>query len=164
MFTGTAPENCWIACAYPSDEARFLKQNESEVETRQQRGSAPTEESDLNGPVGTRVFPTFLLFIQAHAWKILSISALVLVPCWWHRTIVAADLGSHLYNIWLARLIRQGQLPGLWLASRWNNVLFDHLVLFLARFFSVPVAGKIIVSFSVLIFFWGAFAFISAAA
>ena len=100
--------------------------------------------------------PVFAQFVRVQALEFVSISALLLVPCWWHRTIVAADLGSHLYNVWLAQLIRQGQLPGLWLASRWNNVLFDYLVLFAARFFSVAVAGKIIVSVSVLIFFWGA--------
>jgi len=141
-----------------------LKQNESEVKTIPQQRTARTEESDSKGLIDTGVFSAFLQFTQAHFWKVLAISTLVLVPCFWHRTIVAGDLGSHLYNVWLAQLIRRGQLPGLWLASRWNNVLFDYLVLFWARFFSLAAAEKISVSISVLIFFWGAFAFVSAAA
>ncbi len=54
-------------------------------------------------------------------------------------------------------------LPGLWLAPRWNNVLFDYLLLGLGRFVSLHVAEKIAVSLAVLIFFWGAFAFVCAA-
>ena len=163
MFTGTAAENCQIAISYVPDEARFLKQNESEVEPRPPSYSS-AEQPILKDQSDASLLPVFAQFVRVHALKVVSISALLLVPCWWHRTIVAADLGSHLYNVWLAQLIRQGQLPGLWLASRWNNVLFDYLVLFCARFFSVAVAGKIVVSVSVLIFFWGAFAFAAAAA
>jgi hypothetical protein len=140
-----------------------LKQNESEVEPTPQSHSSATP-SILRDQPDVSLLPVFAKFIRVQALRIFSISVLLLVPCWWHRTIVAGDLGSHLYNVWLAQLIRQGQLPGLWLASRWNNVLFDYLVLFLARFFSVAFAGKIVVSLSVLIFFWGAFAFGAAAA
>ena len=140
-----------------------MKQSESDVEPIS-HGYSSAEQPGLIHPAHPSLSAVFAKFIRVQALKVFSISVLLLVPCFWHRTIVAADLGSHLYNIWLAQLIRQGQLPGLWLASRWNNVLFDYLVLFLARFFSVPVAGKIVVSLSVLIFFWGVFAFISAAA
>ncbi len=74
-------------------------------------------------------------------------------------------MGSHLYNVWLAQLIRAGQAPGLWLATRrWNNVLFDYLLLFFGRFVSLASAEKIVVSISVLVFFWGAFALVAAAA
>jgi hypothetical protein len=102
-------------------------------------------------------------FVRQHIWRVLLISAAVLAPVFWHRTIAAGDLGSHLYNAWLAQLIRHGYAPGLWLAPRWNNVLFDFLLDGLGRFVSFHVAEKIAVSLAVLIFFWGAFTFVCAA-
>ena len=102
-------------------------------------------------------------FVRQHALRLLLISAAVLAPVFWHRNIAAGDLGSHLYNAWLAQLIHHGQAPGLWLAPRWNNVLFDFLLYGLGRFVSLHTAEKIAVSLAVLIFFWGAFAFVCAA-
>ena len=77
---------------------------------------------------------------------------------------MAGDLGSHLYNVWLAQLVRAGQAPGLWLASRWNNVLFDYLLLFFGRLVSLAAAERIVVSISVMVFFGGTFALVAAAA
>lgn len=102
-------------------------------------------------------------FVRQHALRILAISAAVLAPVFWHRNIAAGDLGSHVYNAWLAQLIRHGQAPGLWLAPRWNNVLFDFVLDGLGRLVSLHVAEKIAVALAVLIFFWGAFAFVCAA-
>jgi len=93
----------------------------------------------------------------------LAISAAVLAPIFWHRNIAAGDLGSHVYNAWLAQLVRHGYAPGLWLAPRWNNVLFDLLLDGLGRFVSLHAAEKIAVSLAVLIFFWGVFALVCAA-
>lgn len=101
--------------------------------------------------------------MRRNYFKILAISALVLVPCFWHRRIAAGDLASHMYNAWLAQLIERGQVTGLWLDSRWNNVLFDLLVSGLGKFSSLQVTEKIAVSVCVLIFFWGTFALVSAA-
>jgi hypothetical protein len=103
-------------------------------------------------------------FVRKHALRTLAISAAVLAPVFWHRNIAAGDLGSHLYNAWLAQLIRQGYAPGLWLAPRWNNVLFDYLLAGLGRFVSLYAAEKIAVSLAILLFFWGAFALVCAAA
>jgi hypothetical protein len=103
-------------------------------------------------------------FVQDYFWRLILISAGVLVPCFWHRRIVAADLGSHLYNAWLVHLIRRGQVPGLWLTHRWNNVLFDYLLEFLSRFFPWPATERIAVSICVGMFFWGMFALAAAAA
>ncbi|MGA8556767.1 MAG: hypothetical protein WB630_20330 [Candidatus Acidiferrales bacterium] len=103
-------------------------------------------------------------FVRENLGKSLAVSVLVLLPCFWHRTIVAGDLGSHLYNAWLAQLIEHEQAPGLWLAHRWNNVLFDLLLDGLGRFFSWNVTEKIALSLSVLIFFWGTVALVTAAA
>ncbi len=101
--------------------------------------------------------------MRDHALKLLAISAILLVPCFWHREIVASDLGSHLYNAWLAQLIRHGQAPGLWIARQRTNVLFDLLLSGFGAVFGLHAAEKIAVSLAVLIFSWGVFALVSAA-
>ncbi len=94
----------------------------------------------------------------------MCVSAIVLGPCFWHRHIAAADLGSHLYNAWLVELIRRGHAPGLWIAHQWTNVLFDYLLSGLGAVFGWGAAEKLAVSLAVLVFFWGMFALVSAAA
>src|ERR1700723_1597553 len=142
-------------------EARFLKQSEDETILH---GNSIEEPGHIEGQTGPGVFSLGAAFARRYARQLLGISALVLAPCFWHRTIVASDLGSHVYNAWLTQLIRQGQAPGLWLATRWDNVLFDCLLDFFGRFFSLGMAEKISVSLSGLVFFWGVFAFVCAAA
>ena len=102
-----------------------------------------------------------LAFCRLSALKVLSASLLVLIPCFWHRHIEAGDLGSHLYNAWLAQLIAKGQAPGLYVVGRWDNVLADLSFLHLGNVFGLHVAEKIVVAAAVLIFFWGVFAFIA---
>jgi hypothetical protein len=109
------------------------------------------------------IFAVSAKFVRHHLPELFAISALVLIPCFWHRRIIAGDLGSHMYNAWLAQLIEHGQVSGLWIERRWNNVLFDLVVSGLGRVFSLHAAEKITVSVAVLIFFWGVFAFVSAA-
>jgi hypothetical protein len=89
-----------------------------------------------------------------------GISALILVPCWWHPHIEAGDLASHVYNAWLAQLIEKGQAPGLYIAKQWNNILFDIALPRAASLFGLAAAEKLVVSACVLVFFWGVFAFI----
>ena len=98
-------------------------------------------------------------------WRIVAIfaiSALILVPCVWHRRIEAGDLASHAYNAWLAQLIEKGQAPGLYIAKQWDNVLFDVALLRAANLVGLAAAQKIVVSACVLIFFWGVFALVAA--
>jgi hypothetical protein len=90
---------------------------------------------------------------------ILLISVLLLVPCFWHAHIEAGDLGSHVYNAWLAQLVHQGRAPGVYLVWQWDNILFDLLLSLFAKLFGFAAAEKIAVSLCVLIFFWGLFAF-----
>jgi len=98
---------------------------------------------------------------QRKYWlRFAAISAVVLIPCFWHRHLEAGDLGSHLYNAWLAQLIAKGQVPGLFLAHQWNNVLFDFALSGLGNMVGLEAAEKIAVSGAVLIFFWGAFALV----
>jgi len=101
--------------------------------------------------------------VRRNFLRLFAVSVLVLVPCFWHRRIAAGDLASHMYNAWLAQLIEHGQVTGLWIDSRWNNVLFDLLVSGLGKFFSLRATEKIAVSLCVLVFFWGTFALVSAA-
>jgi len=89
------------------------------------------------------------------------VSMLLLVPCFWQPRIQACDLSSHLYNAWLAQLISRGQAPGLVLVPKSQNVLFDLLLDILMRAWGAAAAEHIAVSLAVLVFFWGAFAFVS---
>src|SRR5271168_977090 len=100
---------------------------------------------------------------RVNAILIVAISVIVVIPCFWHHRLQAGDLGSHVYNAWLVQLIHRGQAPGLWISAQWNNVLFDFLLSGLARYFSLDVSARIAAAIAVLIFFWGAFAFILAA-
>jgi hypothetical protein len=109
------------------------------------------------------VFRAAAQFVGRRWLLILLVSAGVLIPCFWHKHIEAGDLGSHVYNAWLAELVRRGQLPGLWIVHQWNNVAFDLLLSALARVFDWVWAEKLAVSACVLIFFWGVFALVSAA-
>ncbi len=83
--------------------------------------------------------------------------------CFWHKSIEAGDLPSHTYNAWLSQLIAHGQAPGLYIESRWNNVLFDIALAKLGPLTGFVVAEHVVVASAVLIFFWGAFALISVA-
>ncbi len=91
-------------------------------------------------------------------------SAVLLIPCFWHAHVQACDLGSHLYNAWLTQTVAQGYLPGLHLDRQYTNVLFDFLLSNLFPYLGPTAAERVAVAFCVLMFFWGSFAFASAAA
>ncbi len=103
-------------------------------------------------------------FFRRYGRRVTAISAALLIPCFWHRRIVSSDLGSHLYNAWLAQLIRHGQVTDMHLAYQWTNVLFDYMLSAAGAYVSLPTAELIVVPICVLIFFWGAFAMACAAA
>lgn len=100
-------------------------------------------------------------FLRAHAWRVAAISVLLLAPCFWHRRIEASDLASHTYNAWLAQLIARGRAPGLYIAPQATNVLFDVALARTGELTGLVAAERIVVSACVLIFFWGAFAYVS---
>jgi hypothetical protein len=120
------------------------------IEERQPRQSQPTAASQK------------LRYPSRNLLAILLISVLLLIPCFWHRHIEAGDLGSHVYNAWLAQLIEQGRTPGLYIVTQWKNVLFDLLLFYLAKFLGLTLAEKVASSLCVLIFFWGLFALMKA--
>jgi hypothetical protein len=103
-------------------------------------------------------------FLGQYWRRVTLISAALLIPCFWHQRIVASDLGSHLYNAWLAQLIRHHQVTDMYLAHQWTNVLFDYMLSAAGAFVNLHTAERIVVPVCVLIFFWGAFAMICAAA
>ena len=112
--------------------------------------------------IGRSVVAAGWAFLNANRWRVLALSILLVVPCLWHRHIEAGDLGSHVYNAWLAQLIGKGQAPGLYIARQWNNVLFDVTLLHVANVVGFAAAQKIVVPACVLLFFWGVFAFVAA--
>ncbi len=87
-------------------------------------------------------------------------SLAILLPCFWHARIQAGDLGSHIYNAWLAQLIAAGRAPGLVIVPQTTNVLFDWLLKILLDAFGAGVAQRVAVSVAVLVFVWGAFIFV----
>ena len=107
-------------------------------------------------------FAGVIPFLSQSKLRVLLLSAVLVVPCLWHRRIEAGDLASHVYNAWLAQLIEKGQAPGLYLAKQWNNVLFDYTLLHTANHVGFFAAQKIVVSVCVLILFWGVFALLAA--
>jgi len=101
-------------------------------------------------------------FLRTNGFPVVVISALLLVPCFWHSRIQAGDLGSHVYNAWLAQLIEHHQVSGLIIARQFSNVLFDLLLFCAGNLAGFVLAEKIVVGFAVLVFFWGSFSFLAA--
>jgi hypothetical protein len=101
-------------------------------------------------------------FIRGHAAFVAVLSILIVVPCFWQRRLEAGDLPSHIYNAWLAQLVQRGRAPGLYIAWRWNNVLFDLLLFYSAKLCGFAIGSKIVVAVCVLVFFWGVFSFVTA--
>ena len=83
---------------------------------------------------------------RAVIWRVLLISASLLLPCFWHKRIEAGDLPSHTYNAWLSQLIARGQAPGLYIESRWDNVLSDIALAKLGALSGFVVAEHIVVA------------------
>jgi hypothetical protein len=108
-------------------------------------------------------FRTAANFLRKNILVVFLISALLVVPCFWHSRIQAGDLGSHVYNAWLVQLIEHHQIYGLTIARQWSNILFDLLLLHVGDLVGFVAAEKIVVSFAVLVFFWGCFSFLAAA-
>lgn len=128
--------------------------------------SGDMADSGLGGQAGE--LPHSLGRPERQRWRdasrVLLVSVLLLIPCFWQSRIQAGDLSSHLYNAWLAKLINQGKAPGLWIEHRSNNVLSDVALQWLLQHVGPGPAQRILVSVSVLIFGWGAIAFVSSLA
>lgn len=100
-------------------------------------------------------------FVRENTFVVAALSLLVTVPCFWHTHIQAGDLGSHIYNAWLAQLAEHHQVSGLVIQPQWYNVLSDLLVLRTANLLGFVAAERIVVSLAALVFFWGSFSFLA---
>jgi hypothetical protein len=105
--------------------------------------------------------PTFSTLIDM--LLMFGISIALLIPCFWQEHIEAGDLGSHVYNAWLATQIKSGAVTGLGVVSQWTNVLSDWALEALLRPVGPDWAERVVAGAAVLVFFWGAFSFIYAA-
>ena len=101
--------------------------------------------------------------VMRRAIEYVVASLVLLVPCYWQPRIQAGDLSSHIYNSWLAQLIESGRVEGLVIVRQTTNILFDLLLSGLFRLFGPEWAQRAAVSLTVLIFVWGAFAFVTMA-
>lgn len=88
--------------------------------------------------------------------RALLISLALAVPCFWLPRLVAGDLGSHTYNVWLVELIRAGKAPGLWVETIYTNVLFDVWLERLVGLLGWDLGERVAVSTAMLTVFWGA--------
>jgi hypothetical protein len=89
------------------------------------------------------------------------ISLLLLVPCYWQPRLQAADISSHINNSWMSQLIESGRTEGILVVRQTTNVLFGLMLDGLFRILGAELAQRIAVSIVVLVFVWGAFAFVS---
>lgn len=94
------------------------------------------------------------------AFRFVLLSLLILIPCFWLPRIYTVDLPSHAYNAWLALLAEKGQAPGIYIAPVWHNFAFDVLLTETMRAFGPDIAQRVSVSLCVLMFFWGALAWL----
>jgi hypothetical protein len=113
------------------------------------------------GPKG----PSFPYFRRTtEVLMMVAISAVLLIPCVWQKRIQAGDLSSHVYNAWLAGQIQRGAVKGLTVIPLWTNVLSDWVLERLVYNTGPVAAERIVAGSAVLIFFWGAFLAVGAAA
>ena len=92
------------------------------------------------------------------------VSLLVLAPCYWQPRVQGGDLSSRMYNAWVTQWIESGRANGLTIVRQTTNVLFEFMLSALFKVFNAEFAQRIAVSVTVLVFVWGAFAFVTAVA
>ena len=105
-------------------------------------------------------FSSCLNVVRTNRSRVMLISLAVLLPLFWHSRIQAGDLGSHVYNAWLASQARNPAL-GLTIVRQPTNVLFDIILEQLLPALGPWAAEHVAVAIAVLTFFWGAFALVS---
>src|SRR5581483_869180 len=91
-------------------------------------------------------------------------SLLLLAPCYWQPRIQGGDLSSNLNNAWMTHWVESGGSQGLMFVHQTTNVLFNLILSALFHVFNAEFAQRIAVSIAVLVFVWGAFAFVGAVA
>jgi len=89
-------------------------------------------------------------------------SVLLLVPVFWQPRLQAGDVSRRLHNAWLSHFLENGQAKGLVMVRETTNILFDRVLGSLFKIVGPEAAQRLAVSLLVLIFVWGAFAFVHA--
>ncbi len=120
------------------------------------RSAAPEAPREISAPPPDSPGRTFAFYAIT--------SVLLLVPCFWQSRIQAGDLSSHVYNTWLAREVATRHIPGVAIVPQFTNVMFDWLLAGLSSAWGFAVAQRVAVSLAVLVFFWGAFTWLTAVA
>ncbi len=93
-------------------------------------------------------------------WGYLLLSPILLLPCYWQPQPHAGDLSRLLYNSWSESLVESGRVLGSGIIHR-SSGLFDLLLAGVFRITGAELATRAVVSLVVLIFIWGAFAFVA---
>ena len=101
-------------------------------------------------------------FLRQYCSRILGISLLVLIPCFWLPHAGWGDFPSHVYNAWLYPKVAAGELQGLTVSGQHTNILADVALEWLIPGVGANVAQRIVLSASVLLMFWGIFALVAA--
>jgi len=101
-------------------------------------------------------------FLRQYYSRILGISLLVLIPCFWLPHAGWGDFPSHAYNAWLYPKVAAGELQGLTVSGQHTNILADVALEWLIPGVGANVAQRIVLSASVLLMFWGIFALVAA--
>ena len=94
----------------------------------------------------------------------LLLSLVLLAPIYWQPRVQGGDLSSHINNAWLTHWIESGGSDGFQIVQQTTNMLFNLLLAGLFHVFNAEFAQRIAVSVAVLIFAWGAFAFVTVVA
>jgi len=101
-------------------------------------------------------------FLRQYYARVLGISLLVLVPCFWQTHIGFGDFPSHLYNAWLYPKVAAGELQGLTVSGQRTNILSDVVLTWLLQHTSAHAAERIVLAGAALLMFWGIFAVVTA--
>jgi hypothetical protein len=88
-------------------------------------------------------------------------SLVMLIPCYWQPRLHAADLSSRMDYGWFTQWIESGRWQGVTGLRQTTYALFDGLSAGWVRMFGAEIGERLCVSMIVLVFVWGAFAFVS---
>lgn len=95
-----------------------------------------------------------------HLWCMV-VSLILLAPCYWQPRVGGEDIASRMDYSWVARSVESGKWQGMEV-RRSGDVLFNLLLGGWVRLFGSEIGKRLTVCTVVLVFIWGAFAFIAA--
>lgn len=105
--------------------------------------------------------PSAAVLTRRRLWYA-AVSLLLLLPCYWQPRLQGGDLAGHLYNGWLTREVESGRTDGLLIVHPTTDILFDAILGALHPLLGPEAGQRVAVSLVVLVFVWGAYAFVAA--